>query len=377
MNQIRLSRKLATVAIASLIVVALAACSGGSPGGTKTAGPSSSALAQAAAAASAAEKPPTTIGVSTPLTSAPKPGKTFVYLASDLPTSQPVGVAIKKAVESQGWTYKQIGFQTANPATVVTAMKEALQYHPSYVALIGVSEAAGWNTEVPAYKAAGVKIMAILSDVTYDSTVIADLGGPALYTKLGKQMGDWFIADSKGKGSALVESVNSFAILAAFQNGFTSEVKAKCPGCTTTDLDNTLADLGGGQIVPSVVSQLRAHPSIKYLVTSQLPFMSGLPSALSAAGISNTKVAGANADSAALTALKAGDGGAAFGNPLHYLGYLLADTAFRDSEGMSFDKTGGDVPLQLLTSKQTFTISDSYDVPSNAYQQFLKLWSSK
>lgn len=313
--------------------------------------------------------------MTTPLKSKPAAGKLFIWMNCDLDTCPPIGAGVQAAVEAAGWKFKQINFQAENPATLVTAMKQALQYHPAYVGLSGLDPTTGWSSVIPLYQAAGVKIIAsFLGNETFNSTFIANIGGATLASAGGKALADWFISDSHGQGHAVLQRVDEFATLKIVADSFASTVAANCPNCKVLSLENTVSQATSGAVVSAVVSDLRSNPSYDYVIASAANLVTGLPAALSAAGLSSrVKYAAYAATPDSLTALKAGQAAAMVGNPLHYVGWAMVDTALRDSEGMSF-VPDPQIPFQLLLPSSTFTVSDSQDVPADYQSQFEKLW---
>lgn len=385
MTKTRLNRAGAVVAAAVALALLGAACSSSSstPPASSSSSSSGSTSAGTSAQVSAAQQyvakaqqAPTTIGVTTPLKTAPPKGKTFVWMQCDVSQCPVITPSIAAATAAIGWNLKVISYQSANPATLVAGMKQALQYKPVAVALSGLPEAV-WATEIPAYKAAGVPIIvAYVGPQQISFPVIANIGGPPDISQNGRFIANWFIANSNGKGRALLYNVNDFPILKTFSDTVQSTVSSGCSGCTIVNLNGTIPQISSGQSVPAIVAALQKDPSIKYVITCDGPFIDGLPSALAAAGLAGKiKVAGQSGDVENLTDVKAGTEAAFTGLALHYSGWLMVDAALRHLEGIAFDPNGdGGLPKQLLTTSVSFTASTSYDEPSNYPEQFKKLW---
>jgi ribose transport system substrate-binding protein len=329
----------------------------------------------ATAAAQVAEQAPTSISVSTPLKSKPATGKTFVWMNCNVDTCTPIGQGIKAAVTALGWNFREIQFNASDPATLVQGMQQALQYHPAYVALSGLAPETGWSSVIPAYKAAGVKIIAtFLGKETFNSTFIANVGGATLATDDGVTLANWFISNSNGQGQAVLQRVDDFATLKLVADSFAATVAAKCPDCKVLNLNNTVAQASSGGVVPAVISTLRSNPSYDYVIASSSDLVTGLPAALASVGLTGkVKFAGSSSNTASLAALKAGQAAAFTGNPLGYVGWQAVDTAARDSEGMSF-VPDPHVPFQLLVPGSTFAVTTSQNVPADYEAQFEKLW---
>ena len=382
---------LARIAIACACIV-LAACSssGSSTTGAGATPAGSTASASAAAStstgstsagvtaaeqyAAAAEQTPATVGATVPLTSKIPAGKTFVFIECDLTGCPGTAQGLEAATKAVGWNLKILDYTSANPASLVAAMKDALQYHPVAVGFSGLGEPL-WASEVPAYKAAGVAIIPFAAaPVTIDKTVIASLGGTTDNTHYGKMIASWFIATSHGQGHALLVNVPGFDILQSFVAGFNQTVAQWCPGCKVTTIDESIADASNGSLVPATVSALQRDPSIDYAVTVYGPFFDGLPSALSAAGLSGkVKLAGQGGDVVNLTDISGKDTGAYTANPFVIAGWSMIDRAARYLEGMPIDQSAT-LPTQLLATGQQFPLTSQYLYPSDYAAQFEKLW---
>lgn len=389
------ARHLAPVALLAVLALVATACSssgsksGGSSGGNSApastpagsagssgGGSTSSGVAAAKAATLKNEMAPTTIPITTPLKSKPPTGKTFVFLhCTDVNQCTDEGDGYKAAIKILGWNYKELSYKSSDPGTLVSAMMQALQYKPVAVAMSGLPRAV-WESVVPAYRKANVKILTMyLGPTQYDDTVIGQVGGPSDVQAYGEIIGNWVVADSNGKAHILLQEVNDFPILKDYVTGFKRAVKENCPDCKITELNNTIAQLGG-QIVPSVVSALQKDKSINYVSTVNGPFLAGLPSALAAAGLAGkVKICGESGDVANLTNVKSGKEGAYTGLALHYASFSAIDMLLRNMQGLPYEKDGnGGSPKQLLVQGGDFAISNSYDKPADYADQFKKLW---
>jgi ribose transport system substrate-binding protein len=366
----------------ALAMVILSACSSSgsstpasSSGSPAPSGTSSAEVKAAQAAAAKWEKSPTALGVTTPLKAAPPKGKTFVWLNCELSACAQILVGVRQAASAAGWNLKVVQYQQANPATVLTAFKLALNYHPAAVGLSGLPEAV-WSSIVPAYQKAGVPIIAgYVGPLTLNSTVIGNISGPPDGVETGQILADWFISDSGGKGHVLNVRTDELPYLKTFSDAFQDDVQKNCSGCSVTNLNMSVADATGGSVNAAIVADLQRNPSINYVMATEGPFIDGLPAALSAAGLSGkVKIAGENGDIENLTDVKNGTEAAFTGASLHIGGWQYLDVAIRHAEGMTFDPYDGTQPKQLLTKSVQFSPAADYDVPANYPQQFRKLW---
>lgn len=344
-----------------------------SPGTTSGSGSGGGAVAAAAAFTSKMEQVPTTIPIDTPLKSKPPTGKTFVFMQCDVNQCTTESQALQTITAALGWNLKTIPYKSADPATLISGMQQALQYNPVAVGLSGIPEAA-WASVVPSYQKAGVPIVvAYVGPQTLDSTVIANIGGPSAVDLNAKAIASYFIANSDGKGKALQFQVPDFPILNNFDTSFRSYVKSDCPGCSVTTLTGTIAQVTGGGATTAIVSALQRDPSIGWVVTDDGPWVDGLPAALSTAGI-HAKIIGESGDTVDETDVKAGTMTAFTGLALNYGQWAMIDAVLRHLEGMPIPANEGDLPVQLLTQKSTFAISNSFDQPANYASLMKALW---
>jgi ribose transport system substrate-binding protein len=368
--------------LCALLMVILSACSSSGSSSTASAsgGPASSGAASATVTAAQAtvakwEKAPTALGLTPPLKSAPPAGKTFVWLNCELSACAQILAGVRQATSAAGWNLKVVQYQQANPATVLSAFKLALNYHPAAVGLSGLPEAV-WSSVIPSYQKARVPIIAgYVGPLALNSTVIGNISGPPDGVKTGQILANWFISDSGGKGHALNVRTDELPYLKTFSDAFQAGVQKQCSSCGVTNLNMSVADATGGKVNSAIVADLQRNPSINYVVATEGPFIDGLPAALSAAGLSGkVKIAGENGDVENLTDVKNGTEAAFTGASLHIGGWQYLDIAIRHAEGMTFDPYDGTQPKQLLTKGVPFSPAADYDVPANYPQQFRKLW---
>jgi ribose transport system substrate-binding protein len=382
-------RHLITAGVVVALGAALGACgsSGSSPspsGSTALAAATASSTATTGASSDVAaaqktvaqaEQQPTRIAQTQALPTAPPKGKTFVWLQCDIPSCTNIGDGISAAMKAAGWKYQAINYQAANPATLTAAFKQALTLHPTVVAESGVPPQAGWSSVLPAYKAAGVPIITdALGPTRLTATIIADVDGPSTFENFARIQAALFTVDSNGTGKGLVERVDSFPILKSYSDALVKYIKADCPSCQLTSLQNSAADASANAIVPSIVSALKRNPSLNYVLPCDSEFLDALPSALTAAQLS-AKILGESGDLADLGYVKSGKFGPETSDPQEEAGWTIADAAFNYAEGRPVPAAdNGPLPTWLLTPSETFPTTKLLDYPTNFAGQFEKLW---
>ena len=331
--------------------------------------------AQVAAAwkqALAAMKTPTGINQTVPLKSKPPRGKTIVFIQCDLAACADIASGVQAGAKALGWNYKQLNYQNANPTTLVTAMQQALAYHPTAVSFSGQPQSL-WASEIPAYqKAHAIIIPVVIGPNGTSKTVPVNIGD---FTAGGNSLGNWFISNSHGKGHALIVDIPAFPVLTEYKTGALAVIHKNCPACVISSFEGTLPEVGGGTLVPDVVAALQKDPSIKYVLLTDDIFYSSLPSALKAAGLTGIKIAGGQPEGSDLQNIANGteSAGVLISNPI--LGWEVVDSVARYLEHMPIPRLDGGTKQQLLTSANIKSYNLNYYIaPRNYPSLFKKLW---
>jgi ribose transport system substrate-binding protein len=369
----------ACLAVVSLTVVAV-----GSPGGAsglskahvskaKSTAISKRVMAALEAAVKADETPTTKIPVNTPLKSKPAAGSViFVACSYECVLT---GVGMQAAATAAGWSYSQITYDITNPSTLVAALQQALQQKPSAVAVCCLAEAL-WSSVLPAYQSAGIPIVSYsVADAKIDTTLISNDVGIPQYQAWGKELADWFIVNSKGKGHAYFNTQPGLPQLNAGQVGFTAEVKAKCKACKVTVGSESVADANNGVPVTATIAAIQRDRTINYVFTTNGAFFQGLPAKLQSLGLaSRVKIGGLEAIAGNQTDIQNGTEAAYVNYSITIGGWMMMDAILRHSEGMAIAPGDVNDTSQLLVKGGNFTVGNSTDVPSNYASLFQTLW---
>jgi ribose transport system substrate-binding protein len=170
------------------------------------------------------------------------------------------------------------------------------------------------------------------------------------YSKSGRLVSDWVIADSKGKANVLILATsdvpNSKAVV---NNGYEAELKDKCPGCKFKTKNLPIAQWSTN-LGPLTQSSLSSDPNIDYII----PAYDGmstfvLPAIRQAGKADKVKVATFNADLDPMQNMAKGNIITVnVGSHNTYEGWAYADQALRLMTGQ---KPLGDelVPLRVFT----------------------------
>ncbi|HEX3960786.1 MAG TPA: hypothetical protein VHZ03_29895 [Trebonia sp.] len=380
-------RRVAGAVLAAGVLALAAACSsasgssssavpvGASASGTAPGGAAPPAVAAAVAAVRAASTMPASIPETQALPSAPPKGKTVLFMQCEEVECSFEGNGMKAAAAAIGWTVKVLNYQAANPATLVTALQQGLQYHPVAAFFSGVPQEA-WQSEQKPYAAAG----AFLVD-TFLDTVPTGVGvepGRAYQpdmTSLGTVLADEQIADSGGtSANSILVNVPTYDVFGPLVTAYKAEMAKDCPACQVTDVDVTLPQMLSGDLNSAVVSAAKRASGVKYIVSTNGSFTDTLPQALKAAGLGGLKLISGQGVSLDQQNVLNGTQLATVSSPLTLSGWQDVDIAIRAVMHLPIPAGDGVVPWVLLTKANIGTPSDSYDRPVDYPAQFEKLW---
>jgi ribose transport system substrate-binding protein len=317
-------------------------------------------------------KTPTKVNISTPLKSPPPTGKTVVYLGTTDPQNVEIQQELKTIAGDVGWNYSQIDYDPANTGAFQAAVNTALEKHPTFLSEAGIPLTPSLLAQVA--KAGVTWVPMSVYPLKIKPPVISNPDSYAQDTLMGKVVGDYFVADSKGKGNALIVHVPSYPVLDGFTNEFQKVVKSYCSTCPMKMLNLTIPQIGNGQLSSLITAAVKSDPSASYLVFDDGTWSQGITSALSAAGLSGkVKIIGEAGNQEQLAALHSGQEQMWTGFYPQMMAMQAFDAMFRHVEGMPVPAADSVMPTQALT-KSTVGSSDSWQEPSNALAQYEALW---
>lgn len=372
----------------AVAVLTASACSSSGGSDASTGNDSRSASARVETSASSGEvqtakadlatllRPPRESTIQTPLRDKPPSGKAIVYMqCTDGPACLQIGQGVEAAAAAVGWNVKKLTFQEANPASLTSGLRTALQYHPVATVFVGTSYAA-WSSVVPAYAAAKTSLVPIgVGPAPTTDTILPQVyGGPAR-KQIGEDLATWAVADSDGNAHILYLDVPAFSVLAPLLEGFRSKIKSLCANCSVTVAEATIPQFNANQINSVIVAGVQKDSEINYVISPDA-FINGLPQALAAAGKSSQVKIGGNAyGPEQIAAVKSGREAAWIGASNTYYGWLAVDGVLRHLEGMQV-QSDAPVPTQLITKSNVDSLKsqDYYEPPFDYQSQFKSLW---
>jgi ABC-type sugar transport system substrate-binding protein len=369
----------------AMVVLAAAACSSSSSSKSSATSDaqggstSTSATAACVAAANNYLKPwqtlPTKLSSSyASLPHRPPTGKLIIQLVngiipSDNQSYQQEAIAAKTI----GWAAKEIVFDGTVP-DLNAKFEEAITDKPAVITLSGWPVAAIAEPIAAAKKAGIVVALSSILDQPISNPGFAALSNAApTVATIGTLEANWFMADSKCTGSAALFSI-PFPIVAYSFKVFADVVRAKCPGCTVTTSTIQAADIGTPAATTAMVSTLQSNSRIKYAVPAIANLATGLPAALTQAGITGVRILGSVPDATAIKALQEGTNAMWVDQSSLIQGWTELNAALWAIEtGKTVTDTGG-YPLAMLTHANVAPGSGIPVYPANYAAEFETLW---
>ncbi|MGD0706065.1 MAG: substrate-binding domain-containing protein, partial [Trebonia sp.] len=290
-------RKIAAAVIAVASALAIAACSSSGSTSSSSSGSTSSSSASSTAgsgsgganiaAAKAYEaqflNSPTSIGISTPLNSKPATGKLIVGLDSGLGSAVVLAKYWAQAAAALGWKYKDLN-SGGTPAAQQAAMESAIQLNPAGIVTSGIPNST-LTTQLALAASKGIWVNSS-ADTSSPSGAMFDtsIANPAQLAQWGKMVAAYVVVQSNGKAVIQDFSLPVFPILLDFDTAFIAAIKVWCPACKVTQVPQTAAAIGT-TTPQAVVSAVTRNPSTNWLIFDLGDLATGVPAALSAAGL--------------------------------------------------------------------------------------------
>jgi ABC-type sugar transport system substrate-binding protein len=224
--------------------------------------------------------------------------------------------------------------------------------------------------------AKGVQFVTCCSLAKQGQDVLFNTGTPEQNAPIGNILASKVVADSNGKADTVYVNVSAFAILAAVGTEFEKKYKQYCPDCKFGKIDIPLTSLGK-DASDRIVSYLRSHPSVNYVVLSESGSLSaGLPAALQAAGLgSKVKVIGQGGNQQTYQDVKSGKIVGVTPSSLYGYDYSMFDALARKWAGQEVLETTPE--FWFMTSSlvpPAATAGPAFPIVQDYQAQWAKLW---
>jgi ABC-type sugar transport system substrate-binding protein len=368
----RHARKSAALVVLGAALVA-SGCGSTSSGGSPAQSSGGAGLAQARALAQKVTTRPTSIGLATPVGKSVPTGKKVVFISCGVAACEAQGNIIKQGAADLGWTASTIGTD-GSPEQLQNAFESALRQGADAVILNAVNRASIAKPLAEA-KQRGVPLVTSSSVDQPGDGILANIAGTQNSGKIGQSIAAQIVSDSNGKADTLYVNISAFQILQALGQQFASSYKQFCPGCKYESLDIPVTSVGK-DAPDRIVSYLRSHPQVNYVVLSVSNALgTGLPAALRAAGLADkVKIVGQSGDSQTFQDLQSKSLNSVVPYDYYTVDYLMLDALARHFAGAPVHETLP--PLWIVTPKNmpAEATKGLFPVVPGYRTEFKKLW---
>jgi ribose transport system substrate-binding protein len=368
---------LATVGTALAVLAAGCGSSSNSSSASSSVGPSNTAssssanVSQAQQMVAQAVQRPSSISVTKPIGQPVPKGKKIVFISCGVVQCELQGKIVAQTVAPLGWTSSTIATD-GSPTQIQAAYETALRQGADAIVTTAASRAE-IQAQIPQLEAKHIVISDASSTDPVAPPFIYNTSTTAQNGRIGKYLAAEIVANSNGKANTLYVNLPAYTILGALGTSFEHVYKQLCSSCGYASIDVPLTQIPNAASV--IVSYLRSHPSVNHVALSVADALdTGLPAALSAAGLSDVKIVGEGGGPTDFAYLANGQELA-----LVPFDYYASDSQMIDALARHF----AGVPVQM-TALPLWMITKS-NLPSNYTQlfpnvlnyksQFLKLWS--
>ena len=353
--------------------LAAAAGCGSDASGSAASGGGGAGVADAQALAQKSTVRPENIGLSKPIGKPVPTGKKVVFISCGVAACEAQGDIIKQGAADLGWSAETIGTD-GSPEQLQNAFETALRGGANAIILNAVNRA----SVAKQLEKAEQQGVAFVTSSSVDKTgngILANVAGTDNSAKIGENIAAQIVADSDGKANTLYVNISAFQILQALGDQFKSSYAKYCPDCQYASIDIPITALGK-DAPDRIVSYLRSHPQVNYVVLSVSNALgAGLPAALKAAGLADkVKIVGQSGDSQTFQDLQAKSYNSVVPYDYYAVDYLMLDALARHFAGVKQQHTLP--PLWLVTpdNMPAEATKGLFPVVPGYRDEFKKLW---
>jgi len=299
-------------------------------------------------------------------------GLTIDFVPCGSPECLLEGNIVKQAAALVGWNTVVLS-NDGTPQGDKAAFAQVVRNKAAAVLYTAIP-ASTFASDLPALRANGTFISTCcVTDAVGPSTGIGyAIDIPAQVGPVGGAQAAWVAADSKDTADSVFINIPDFAILASQAVDYKSGMASYCPTCKVAELDIALANLSSAP--STIVSYLRANPSVDYVVASTDAVTLGLPAALKAAGLSHVKIVGQGATPTNIVYLHSGQEAADVAFPYYEVMYAMVNAVIQDKAGMPVTPSVAP-PAWLLTPQNApDTTAQVFPVVTSYQSQYAALW---
>jgi len=364
--------KSAAFLVLGAALVAASGC-GSDSDGASAASSGGANVTEAQAVADKAGTRPTVLDLGKPVGKEIPAGKKIAFISCGVEACEIQGDIIKEGAALLGWTAETIGTD-GSPEQLQNAFQTALRQGADAVILNAVTRSVVAKQLAEAQKQ-GVPFVTLSSVEKPGNGILANIADTRNSGRIGELLAAKIVSDSEGEANTLYVNISAFQILKALGDQFESSYKRYCPDCGYGSIDIPATSLGK-DAPDRIVSYLRSHPQVNYVVLSVSNALgAGLPAALRAAGLADkVKIIGQSADTQTFQDLQAGNIKAVVPYDYYTVDYLMLDALARHFAGVPLEDQAP--PLWIVTADNMPAGATEGLVPvvEDYQDQFKKVW---
>jgi ribose transport system substrate-binding protein len=249
-------------------------------------------------------------------------------------------------------------------------IEQAIAAKADVIFLLGVPPTAV-APQIAEAKKAGIPVLASLQGYAGKSVAaVADLTGDIGfdYRTPGKLMGAWFVADSQGKGNALIMSSDDNSSSPDVWGAMEEEIARLCPDCKVKREDSTVPQWSDGTLQQRTKALVQEDPTITHILAVYDGMTLAIEPGLVEAGVADKiRVAGFNGTPAVMANVQKGTAVKMdVGNPNMWFSAGAADAIYAVLTGKKPIEDPG-VPFRIFTPENLTGVDTSKEDPNNWY----------
>jgi hypothetical protein len=326
-------------------------------------------LEQAAAIVEEFSVRPTEIPNTAPIEGEIPTGKQVYFISCGAPACEAEIPILEEAAEILEWDLTAISTDPTKPEQITAAWDRVVNEKPDAL-LYTATPRSQVASQFDAAAANGTVLVACCTTDPPEDGLTYVISTPEQTGELGRIIAAWVVDDAAGEPAhALYLDLPDFPILSALRTDFEASLEELCAPCTHDAIEFGLADLASAS--DQVVSYLRAHPDVKYVIQSTDSTFS-LPAALEAAGLDDIRIFGEGPTSATLADIEAGRQAGTMAFAFWEIMFSMMDAAARSFVGQEIELPAP--PNWILTAGTFPTGVDTFPLVEDVVEQYSALW---
>jgi ABC-type sugar transport system substrate-binding protein len=368
----------AATALITVAILLVAGCGGssGNGGGASGSGSGSKSAAGLAAARAVVKKAlvrPTSLPLAPPITRPVPRGKTIDFIpcgeSSTCTEAPPIAAAAAKLL---GWNVETIS-SDGTPGSQQADLRQVVAQKPYAVIMVGVNPPT-LAPFLPKLKSEGIFVVTGTTTSSIGDGVGFVWNTPTQQAPIFRTQAAEVVASSNGTADSVFVNLPAFAILAGSYKVYSSAMRSFCPTCTSNVLNLATTSIGPAATT-LVVTYLRAHPKVKYVVFCADGLAPGLPAALKAADLGGISIGSAGATPQTIEDIATGTQQFSMAFPYYEFMYASIDAIARHATGMAIPTPT--YPIWLLTKANAPSSGNFGSVIPGIQAKYAALWGVK